>query len=502
MKIPCKEILRKILEEDFEKIWEKYSKRIPEDGIVRFPTGKGCESDVMKFLIKIREAFLELGFEEVINPIIIDESEVYKQYGPEAPIILDRIYYLAGLPRPDIGIRKDVIEKIKREVKDIDFEELKEILREYREGRIDADELIENFKERLKIGDDKALKILRTFESFFKLKPEPTSLTLRSHMTAAWFPTIMEILRYRFPPLYLFSIDWVFRREQRVDESHLRYYHSISCVIVDENLNVKYAFEITKKIIEKIEEKIGKKFEGIEIKKRKDTARYYAKDKEWEVFAFFDKKWYEIGTFGFYNPVSLAKYGIEYPVYNFGIGLERLLQVVLGEKDIRRILFPYRYPIFDDKLIYQSVRIAKEPRTEWGKMLYEVLMKKVEEFRERIGPFRELTYEDEKVKVYFLEPDEGKRFLGPAAFNKVYIKDLSIISTTKEIDGICLGNYIELIMKRVVWEIENGKEGLIKIRWVNGPSDINIEIHSNILGKLKKIDIKGPVFLDIYVKRR
>jgi O-phosphoseryl-tRNA synthetase len=37
-------------------------------------------------------------FRETINPVFIEEEHVYRQFGPEAPAVLDRCFYLAGLP--------------------------------------------------------------------------------------------------------------------------------------------------------------------------------------------------------------------------------------------------------------------------------------------------------------------------------------------------------------------------------------------------------------------
>jgi len=43
------------------------------------------------------EKYLRLGFEEVMNPVIIEEEEVKKQFGKEALAVLDRCYYLAEI---------------------------------------------------------------------------------------------------------------------------------------------------------------------------------------------------------------------------------------------------------------------------------------------------------------------------------------------------------------------------------------------------------------------
>ena len=71
--------------------------------------------------------------------------------------------------------------------------------------------------------------------------------------------------------------------------------------------------------------------------------------------------------------------------------------------------------------------------------------------------------------------------------------------------GIYLGRYVDLIAKKICANIEEGKTGLYKVRWVKGPSDVNLYVPEKIIRWMeknnKKIDIKGPVFLDIFVER-
>jgi O-phosphoseryl-tRNA synthetase len=88
-------------------------------------------------MAQLRQAYLLLGFQETINPLFIEEDHVYRQFGPEAPAVLDRCFYLAGLPRPDIGISMDKIAQI--EGMDVPLDEdkiqgLKEVFRSYKKG--------------------------------------------------------------------------------------------------------------------------------------------------------------------------------------------------------------------------------------------------------------------------------------------------------------------------------------------------------------------------------
>jgi len=498
VKLDIQRILRDLDKEEFTTVWGNYSEIIPrKGGKLKLPETEGKPSILLEVLFKVRKALLNLGFEEVVNPIFIDSSEVYRQYGPEAPIILDRIYFLADLPRPDIGLDKKTVEKIKAISQNINLRVLQAVLREYKERKISSDDLVGELKKRLHIEDHEALKILELFEPLIKLTPIPSSLTLRSHMTGAWFSTISEILEWRDPPLYLFSIDWVFRREQRVDESHLKYYHSASIVVVDEDLSDDVAHSLTRIVLEKIG---FKKFKTV---LKDDTARYYAKGREWEVYLDFMGEEYEVGTYGLYSPISLAKYGIPYPVYNFGIGLERLAQVIVGERDIRRILFPYKYFKLSDQEIAERIKPLRRPETSKGKHIERVLLEKIWELKDKIGPFKEKIYEDEDVTIFLWEPDP-KPYAGKATFNKIYVKDGGIISSIEDISGVYIGRYVDFIVKMIASSIERGFRGVIRVKWANGPSDINVHIPSKIVKYINtiggRIDIKGPVFVDVIVE--
>ncbi len=61
---------------------------------------------------RLRETYLSLGFDEAENPVIIDEKDIYRQFGPEAMAVLDRVFYLGGLPRPNVGIARKQLDEI------------------------------------------------------------------------------------------------------------------------------------------------------------------------------------------------------------------------------------------------------------------------------------------------------------------------------------------------------------------------------------------------------
>jgi len=40
-----------------------------------------------------------------MNPIIVEDRDIHKQFGYEALAVLDRCFYIGGLPRPNVGYR-------------------------------------------------------------------------------------------------------------------------------------------------------------------------------------------------------------------------------------------------------------------------------------------------------------------------------------------------------------------------------------------------------------
>ncbi|MDD1764483.1 MAG: hypothetical protein LUQ46_00515, partial [Candidatus Methanomethyliaceae archaeon] len=100
MRLNTKDILAKA-DRDFEAAWRETGSLVGGKGAF-VKGGKGATHVLVETANFLRSIYLDLGFNEVVNPMIVDEADIYKQYGNEAPAILDRCYYLAVLPRPDI----------------------------------------------------------------------------------------------------------------------------------------------------------------------------------------------------------------------------------------------------------------------------------------------------------------------------------------------------------------------------------------------------------------
>ena len=177
---------------------------------------------------------MRLGFKETVLPIIVDEGTIFREYGPEASLILDRVFYLAGLPRPDIGISKEKLNKIQEIIPGFEkVPELQSIFREYKIGNIESDNMLEVIVSELGVKEDDASKMIDSvFLELKRLEPIPTKQTLRSHTTALWFPALAKIQFLQPLPLQLFSIGPKFRREQKLDRTHLYSSYTISFVIM------------------------------------------------------------------------------------------------------------------------------------------------------------------------------------------------------------------------------------------------------------------------------
>ena len=348
MKFDPKQI-REETSKDFEAAWMAGLKYMSERSLnEKYPRSLrglsyGKPHPVFETIQKLREAYLRLGFEEVMNPVIIEEEEVKKQFGKEALAVLDRCYYLAGLPRPDIGISEGRVKQMNSFFdKDLSKDEmaaLRNTLHRYKKGEIDGDDLIYEVARSIGVEDMKVTKALdAVFPELKNLAPVSSRATLRSHMTSGWFLTLAEIVNKKPLPIRLFSVDRCFRREQREDEIRLRNYHSASCVFCSDDVSIDEGKSITTGLLSQFG------FEKLRFREDEKRSKYYMPDTQIEVFAYHPRiDWVEVATFGVYSPTALAQYDIPYPVVNLGLGVERLAMILHDSKDVRALAYPQFY---------------------------------------------------------------------------------------------------------------------------------------------------------------
>jgi len=134
----------------------------------------------------------------------VEDRDIHKQFGYEALAVLDRCFYVGGLPRPNVGISDERISEIKKilgEIGDEGIEKIRLILHSYKKGEIEGDDLIPEMASRLNVPDSKVVVMIdHVFPEFKSLVPVSSRNTLRSHMTSGWFISLGELgITEKFP---------------------------------------------------------------------------------------------------------------------------------------------------------------------------------------------------------------------------------------------------------------------------------------------------------------
>ncbi|MDD1721301.1 MAG: O-phosphoserine--tRNA ligase [Euryarchaeota archaeon] len=526
-RVPIDKIV-KIRERSFEEAW-KYGGTLFDDGSqynlrrLASAASKGRPHVLNDLIERMRQRLFELGFDEIINETIFPAEDVMKQWGPTGYAILDRCYYLAALPRPDVGLSLQKQATIKSFGIDLTPEKVRTlqlILHKLKTGELEADELIREIASELHIADDLAIEVFeKAFFEFKELKPLPSNLTLRSHMTAAWFDTLAAVQKYSTVPVKLFAIGPRYRREQREDTTHLRVHNSASCVVMDEDLTIK----VGEWIVESFLSSFG--FEDFKFKQvGTGTDTYYAPKKHFEAYAYhsdFAKEgdseagWLEVADFGLYSPVTLANYSIEYPVLNCGIGVERIAMIMHAYKDIRGLVYPQFHEPFtlSDEELVKLISIKNAPRTRQGQEIQRAVVHVCETHGFDPSPVEFVAWEgmllDKFARVSVIEPEKDTKLCGPAFRNGIFVSDGNVIGAAKHSGLSTAITYIEAFAAEAAYEIEqavkNGQDELeVRVRISRSPSDLNIEIDRTALRFItshhKKIDVRGPVFTTVRMK--
>ncbi len=499
-------------EKDYEKAWLSTKDLLKLTGRSFQAKKMGKPHPIFEFITKIRQVLLKLGYEEVMVPVIVDEAAVYKEYGPEAPLILDRIFYLAGLPRPEIGLGQEKIQEIRKIIPTFQkFKEFKEVLRRYKKNQIESDDLIEVMVSELEMKGEEATEILaKVFPEFKNLTPIPTKKTLRSHFTALWFLILAE-LQYQQPlPIQLFSIGEKFRREQKLDATHLYNSYTLSTVIMAEEFSLEDGQFMTEQILGELG------FKDVKFEIKKATAKYYAPQTEFEVFFKHPHldRWIEIGDGGLYSPVPLANFEIEYPVFNVGFGIERFVMVQQGYDDIRALVYPYFYTQtqFSDAEITEKIEFEYAPTSALGKEVMEKFIEVALANKDKDSPVKITAFskniKGKTLEVCIWETDPHEKLLGPAALNEIWVSDGNILGMKfgEQIAGIKTNKtYLSAVAALVGYRAEqmiktqDKERDLIRIKIAKNPSDVNLKIDPVVrrfmTSNSKKIDIRGPVFI-------
>lgn len=184
-------------------------------------------------------------------------------------------------------------------------------------------------------------------------------------------------------------------------------------------------------------------------------------------------------------------------------------------RDIREVHFPELYSElrYSDEQMVELIEIDQKPDSAEGKAIVEAIIETSKKYGSAIAPCEFPAYlgklYDKKVEVKIIEVEEGKKLLGPAAFNIIYVEDGNIIGDIKPHKLSTGISYIEAIANLAAREFERAvlvgeKEAKVKVEIVRSAGDINVKISDSlrkfIMDRNKKIDIRGPVFILITMK--
>lgn len=508
--------------EHFEKAWHegpevltppRFSDRYP-----RLAYKAATPHPIFEMVNRLRETYLSLGFSEACNPIIVEEQDVYRQFGPEASAVLDRVFYLGGLDRPNQGIGREELEGIARitgkAVEQEAEERLREILQQYKKSAIDGDDLIHATSEALRIDDGQTVEIYeKVFSAFRELVPRSSRNTLRSHMTSGWFLTLSALWDRSPLPIRLFSVDRCFRREQEEGPTRLMCYHSASCVIAGDEVTNEDGKAVARALLSAFG------YQDFRFRPDEKRSKYYMPDSQTEVYARHPvHDWVEVATFGMYSPSALAEYGIGIPVMNLGLGVERLAMIANNSKDIRQLTYPQFHPQpLTDMDIAGAISVREEPATVEGRVLALAIRRTAIEHATAAGPCSFVAYEGSfsgtLIRVTVEEQEEGAKLCGPACGNEVFIHQGSVMgipdtpqwSRVRE-EGIPAGiSYLDAVCALAAARIEEGtrcgRPVHVQVKMAKLLSDINLRIAEYamryITDQKKKVDTRGPVFLSV-----
>ena len=536
---------KKKTHENFEEAWH-------EGPSVVTPSGHGGKYPYLAYkraqahpvfatINRLRETYLSLGFDETENPVIIEEKDIYRQFGPEAMAVLDRVFYLGGLPRPNVGIARkqldeinDILQSHRSPLTHHDLipasqshqhapyqmmtketeERLRETLHAYKKSEIDGDELTIELAKVLGVDDALVVHILEAvFPEFRALVPESSRSTLRSHMTSGWFMTLGAIWEHTPMPLRLFSVDRCFRREQAEGPTRLMTYHSASCVVAGDDITNEEGKAVSMALLSAFG------YTDFRFQPDEKRSKYYMPDSQTEVYARHPEHgWVEVATFGMYSPSALAEYGIGVPVMNLGLGVERLAMIAYNSNDIRQICFPQFFPRnLTDQEIARAVRLREDPSSREGKMLAAAIAHVAAENATVQGPCSFDAWEGiirgARVKVTVEEPESDAKLCGPACANEIFIHNGSILGVPdaekwKQVrtEGVSTGiTYLSAVAALAAARIEEAarcrNSTIVQVKMAKLPSDINLKIDEFAMRAVtdnnKKVDVRGPVFLSV-----
>lgn len=158
----------------------------------------------------------------------------------------------------------------------------------------------------------------------YQWRPERAQqVVLRTHATAA---TIRALAANPKPPYKAFCVGWTHRNET-LSYKHLPVFHQVDGIIIDEHASLATLLGT----LTAFYQKMG--FEKVRFK----PAFYPYTEPSVDVMVYMPErgKWLEMGGSGIFRPEVTEPLGCKHPVLAWGLGVERLAMLRLGFSDIR-----------------------------------------------------------------------------------------------------------------------------------------------------------------------
>lgn len=274
-----------------------------------------------KIIEQTRRAFLEMGFAEVVSPMVESAfwnfDALFQPQDHPAREMQDTFYmrHPAEVPLP--GEQKGV------------------------RTLFDADPTSSKSSDDVKKSPDPFLlveRVRRTHEDGWETGSEGWGYTwspersrqvvLRTHTTAA---TIRALAHHPEPPGKFFCVGWTYRNET-ISFKHLPVFHQVDGIIIDEEANLASLMGT----LQEFYSKMG--FGRVKFK----PAFYPYTEPSVDVVVYMESrgKWLEMGGAGIFRPEVTLPLGCKQPVLAWGLGIERLAMLRFGLSDIRELYRP------------------------------------------------------------------------------------------------------------------------------------------------------------------
>jgi phenylalanyl-tRNA synthetase alpha chain len=267
-----------------------------------------------KIIEQTRRAFLEMGFTEVVSPMIESAfwnfDALYQPQDHPARDMQDTFYMRepaeAPLPKPLHSPAVSAGSETRR--------------RPNQDGPAMLD-VVEQVRQTHENGWTTGSEGWG-----YTWSPERSKqVVLRTHTTAA---TIRALAANPNPPGKFFCVGWTYRNET-ISFKHLPVFHQVDGIIVDEEANLASLMGT----LQEFYSKMG--FGRVKFK----PAFYPYTEPSVDVVVYMEarKKWLEMGGAGIFRPEVTLPLGCNYPVLAWGLGIERLAMLRFGLSDIREL---------------------------------------------------------------------------------------------------------------------------------------------------------------------